>query len=602
MLMPENNRISNILLGLWRHLSRQRKREFFLLLVLIFLSSFAEIISLGAVLPFIAVLSAPESTLSNPLIAKFASSLGVVSANEIALPLTIVFVLAALVAGGLRILLLWASNRLAYAAGADLSMEVYRRTLYQPYHVHITRNSSEVISGVTQKVGNATGVLVSILSSASSTVLFAAIMLTLLAIDATIATIAALGFGLSYGFITFLARRQLQINGQRIDRENTLVIKALQEGLGGIRDVILDGTQPFYSSLFGKADEALRKAQGNNSFISQGPRYAIEALGVTLIAILALSLSRADGGVNNALPTLGALALGAQRLLPVLQQLYGNWSNIAGSQATLVNVLELLDQPMPRYTHMPAPLTFRESIIFEQVGFRHSGNSDWALENIDLVIPKGARIGFVGSTGSGKSTMLDLLMLLLEPTAGKILVDRQEVANEEQRRAWQRNIAHVPQNIYLADTTLAENIAFGVLPGDIDMERVRNSARQAQIDRFIESRAEGYNALAGERGIRLSGGERQRIGIARALYKRASVLVFDEATSALDNSTEQSLMNAINELDRELTILLIAHRLTTVQNCDHIIELANGRIVAQGTFDQLKECSPSFRQMLYAAA
>jgi ABC-type multidrug transport system fused ATPase/permease subunit len=267
-------------------------------------------------------------------------------------------------------------------------------------------------------------------------------------------------------------------------------------------------------------------------------------------------------------------------------------------------VLELLDQPLPGYAGQPAPapLAFRQSIVFDHVSFRHSGNGDWALEDINLVIPKGARVGFVGSTGSGKSTLLDLLMLLLEPTSGKILVDMQEVAGEERRRAWQRNIAHVPQSIYLADTTLAENIAFGVLPGDTDMDRVRKSARQAQIDRFIESRAEGYNALAGERGIRLSGGERQRIGIARALYKNASVLVFDEATSALDNSTEQALMDAINGLDRELTILLIAHRLSTVQSCDLIIELASGRIVAQGTFSQLKEHSPSFRQMLYAAA
>lgn len=602
--MSKNHRISTVLWGLWRHLNSQRKREFGLLLVLILLSSFSEIVSLGAVLPFIAVLSAPERALSNPIVAKFASSLDIVSANEIALPLTILFILAALIAGSMRILLLWTSNRLAYAAGSDVSMEVYRRTLYQPYHVHVARNSSEVISGITQKVGNATGVLVSILSSASSAVLFVAIMLTLLAIDATIAIIAAAGFGLSYGVITFMARRQLVINGRRIDRENTLVIKALQEGLGGIRDVILDGTQPFYSNLFGKADKALRRAQGSNSFISQGPRYAIEALGVMLIAVLALILSRADGGVNHALPTLGALALGAQRLLPVLQQLYGNWSNITGSKATLINVLELLDQPLPECADQPrpAPLIFRQSIIFDQVSFRHSADSSWVLENINLVIPKGARIGFVGSTGSGKSTLLDLLMLLLEPTVGKILVDRQEVASDEQRRAWQCNIAHVPQNIYLADTSLAENIAFGVLPAEIDMERVRNSARQAQIDQFIESRAEGYQTLAGERGIRLSGGERQRIGIARALYKHASVLVFDEATSALDNSTEQALMEAIKGLDRDLTILLIAHRLTTVQDCDQIVELANGRIVAQGTFDHLKESSSSFRQMLYTAA
>jgi ATP-binding cassette subfamily B protein len=205
-------------------------------------------------------------------------------------------------------------------------------------------------------------------------------------------------------------------------------------------------------------------------------------------------------------------------------------------------------------------------------------------------------VGFVGSTGSGKSTTLDLLMGLLPPTEGALLVDGQPLTGRY-LRAWQRTIAHVPQNIYLADTTLAENIAFGVPKVDIDAERVKQAARQAQVADFIESRPEGYEAFVGERGIRLSGGQRQRIGIARALYKQASILVFDEATSALDNATEQSVMDAIDGLDRDLTILLIAHRLTTVRHCDMIVELENGKVVAEGTYERLLESSPSFRAM-----
>jgi len=219
---------------------------------------------------------------------------------------------------------------------------------------------------------------------------------------------------------------------------------------------------------------------------------------------------------------------------------------------------------------------------------------------LNFSIPKGARIGIVGTTGSGKSTTMDLLLGLLSPSEGELLVDGEPVSGSR-TRAWQQTIAHVPQAIYLSDATMAENIAFGIPFDDIDMELVKASARQAQVDKFIERQPDGYNARVGERGVRISGGQRQRIGIARAFYKQASVLVFDEATSALDNATEQSVMEAIDQLDRDLTIILIAHRLTTVQNCDSIIELGDGRVVAQGSFDQLMKTSPSFRQMTFAS-
>jgi ATP-binding cassette subfamily B protein len=234
------------------------------------------------------------------------------------------------------------------------------------------------------------------------------------------------------------------------------------------------------------------------------------------------------------------------------------------------------------------PLSFRDVIRFENISFRYTSEGPWVLEDFNLTIPKGSRIGFVGSTGSGKSTTLDLLMGLLTPTTGQLLVDGKPIVGDR-IRPWQRTIAHVPQAIYLADSTLAENIAFGVPRTDIDLKRVQKAARQAQIADFIESGRDAYDAYVGERGIRLSGGQRQRIGIARALYKQASVLVLDEATSALDNATEQSVMDAIDGLDRELTILLIAHRLTTVRRCDTIVQLEHGRVVAKGPYEQLLE-------------
>jgi ABC-type multidrug transport system fused ATPase/permease subunit len=362
--------------------------------------------------------------------------------------------------------------------------------------------------------------------------------------------------------------------------------------------VLLDGTQSTYCNIYRQADYPLKRAIANNLFVGGSPRFAMETLGITLIAALAYGLSFQPGGIAAALPTLGALALGTQRLLPALQQAYNAWSGIVGGHASLAETIELLDQPVSTEALRAdiTPLRFQDSICFDNVRFRYSSDGPWVLDGLNLKIPKGSRVGFVGITGSGKSTALDLLMGLLQPTEGKFLVDGEPV-DEKCARAWQKTIAHVPQTLFLGDSTLAENIAFGVPPETIDRERVRQAAQRAQIADFIESQPEGYNAFVGERGIRLSGGQRQRIGIARAFYKQASVLVLDEATSALDNTTERSVMRAIEGLSQDITILIIAHRLTTVEHCDVVVELGQGKVVAQGTYQQLCGSSSSFGGM-----
>jgi ABC-type multidrug transport system fused ATPase/permease subunit len=595
--------LSVLLLRLWHCLSRRRRRQFALLMGLVVISALAEVFTLGAVLPFLGVLIAPERVLHQPMVATLARHWGITSARELILPVTLLFASLAVAAGAIRILLLWASTRLAYATGSDLSIDVYRRTLYQSYEVQVLQNSSEIITGIVNKVAETVYALGQMLLLIGSVVLLVVITIALIAINPVVAAIAIVAFGSSYGVLVWIYRRQLRQNSQHIAVESTLVVKALQEGLGGIRDVLLDGTQSLYCDIYRRADIAFRRAQGNTQFISISPRFAMEALGMVLIAALAYGLSLRPGGVATALPVLGTLALGAQRLLPAVQQAYSAWAFIVGSQGSVATTVGILSQPLPQEAlqPLPPPMHFRNSIRFNRVRFRYGSAGPWVLDDLTLVIHKGSRVGFVGTTGSGKSTALDLLMGLLKPTEGELLVDGEPVSGNR-IRAWQRSIAHVPQSIYLADTTIAENIAFGVPREAIDMVRVKLAAQQAQITEFIETQSEGFETCVGERGIRLSGGQRQRIGIARALYKQASVLVFDEATSALDNATEQSVMNAIAALNRDLTIVLIAHRLTTVRHCDSIIELERGCLVAQGTFEQLLECSPSFRRMAKAVA
>ncbi len=587
--VPATQSITTLLSRLWQHISPRRRGQFGLLLILMISASFAEILSIGAVLPFLAVLTAPERIFQLPAAQPFIRAAGIANASQLLLPLTITFGIAAILSGAMRLLLLWVSTRLSFATGADLSISIYRRTLYQPYAVHVSRNSSEVINGISSKANTVIySVIVPALTLISSSIMLITILMALLTINPVIALAAIGGFGMIYVFILKLTQNQQLINSKCIARESTQVIKSLQEGLGGIRDVLIDGSQAAYCQIYRNADHPLRKAQGNNTFIGASPRFGIEALGMMLIALLAYALARQPDGIAKAIPVLGALALGAQRLLPVLQAAYSSWSSIQGGQVSLHDTLELLDQPLPDYIDKPLdkPLPFTQHINLKDLSFRYTAQTSLVLNNLNFTIKKGSRIGFIGVTGSGKSTLLDLVMGLLTPTEGALEIDDQPISTSN-NRAWQAHIAHVPQAIFLADSTIEENIAFGVAKGKIDQTRVKQAALQAQIADIIESWPKKYQTYVGERGIRLSGGQRQRIGIARALYKQADVIIFDEATSALDNETEQAVMQAIERLGDDLTVMIIAHRLTTLKNCTQIVELADGEIKRIGTYTEI---------------
>ena len=320
--LNDRGKLAHLLRRLWSHINPRRRGQFGLLLMLMVFASFAEILSIGAVLPFLGVLTAPIRVFEHPVAQPIVQALGLLEPRQLLLPLTIAFCSAVLIAGAMRLLLLWASTRLAYAAGADISINIYRRTLYQAYSVHVARNSSEIIDGISSKTSNAIQVINMTLNLISSSVMLIAILIALLAVDPLIALAAFGGFGLIYVLVVRFTRNRLLINSQISARESTQVIKSLQEGLGGIRDVLLDGSQAAYCQIYSNADLRLRYAQGSSAFISSSPRFGTEALGMLLIAVLAYSLARQSDGIAKTIPVLGALALGAQRLLPVLQQAY----------------------------------------------------------------------------------------------------------------------------------------------------------------------------------------------------------------------------------------------------------------------------------------
>jgi ABC-type multidrug transport system fused ATPase/permease subunit len=593
--------LRQLLRQLWGHLGRRRRVQLGVLFLVILASSAAEVLSLAAVLPFLAVLANPTGLWNQPLVQHWAPRLGIASAEELLLPITIAFAVAALAAGAIRLLNLWLNGRLAAAIGSDLSCEAYRRTLYQPYAVHLARNSSELIASISSDVGSVIGgVLNPLLLLLSSGLIALSLVAALLAIDWLIAVAAGLVVGLVYLVAMRTSRQPLKQLGKRQVQLTRRLIQALQEGLGAIRDVLIDGSQAFYASTYHQADQPLRRVMADASFLSTYPRLLLEPAGMALIAVMAFWMVRQQG-VDKALPLLGALALGAQRLLPVVQKVYEGWAQTRNAQGSLVNVLRLMAQPLPADASQlrADPIVLQEGLRFEAVHFAYGPHLPEVLRGIDLEIRRGERIGIIGTTGSGKSTTLDLLMGLLQPTSGRILADGQDlhaVDHPERLMAWRSSIAHVPQSIYLADSSIAENIAFGLPRDQIDIARVHEAAEQAQIACFIESTQEGYDSFVGEMGIRLSGGQRQRVGIARALYKQAPVLVFDEATSALDNVTEEAVMAAVKGLSKQLTIVMIAHRLSTVQHCDRVIRLEQGRVVGVGVPEKMMIIEQNSRQ------
>ena len=574
-------------------MEHRRRYQFLILLTLMILTSMFEVISIGAVIPFLGVLIEPSSIFELPAAQSFIQFLGVDQPTQIILPISALFASAVLMAGAMRVILLWASVKFSFILGVDLSVSIFTQVINQPYIAHTKQNSSDIISAISIKIAQViNGVVLSVLNMISSFIIVSAIITILIIINPGASLIAILFFSALYLFFYLYVKQKLKVNSLNITRASNSLMKILQEALGGIRDIIINGNQQFYRSIFWRADLVFRKSLGNNLFITNSPRYFMETFGVLLIVLLAYILStQGEKSFSDGIPVLGALALGAQRLLPVMQILYNSWGNIKGTHFVLEEVLGFLNLNDSKTMNViNDDCTFEKNIRLKDVSFGYDEESSPAINKINIDIKKGDRIGIIGKTGSGKSTLIDIMMGLLDPTHGTLEVDK-NVITSINRRAWQSRIAHVPQNIYLSDSTLEENIAFGIPVEEIDSSLVRRAAISANIDSVINEWPLKYKTVLGERGIRLSGGQRQRIGIARALYKQADVLFLDEATSSVDTITESSIMKAIEKLGNDVTLIIIAHRITTLKNCSRILELTNEGKIYEKVYSDIAESS-----------
>lgn len=572
---------SKLLFGIWKSISKKRKLQIVLLFGVMISSGIFELVSLGSVIPFLSVISSPTELNNNKFISKLLFNINFLNDENLIFFFTGLFALAALVAASVRLLNYWLNSRLAALIGSDLSCEVYKRALFQPYIVHVRSNSSELITAATNQISIVVDVLRSILQMVTAIIVSLFLILGIILISWRVAIFFLLLFSFLYILIALVIRKKLVRNSYVIASSTSDQIKALQEGLGFIRDVIINRFQMAYLKIYRNADINQRLRLADNQFLGMFPRYALEAFGIISIAIVATFLVSKDPK-TSVFPVLGGLALSAQRLLPSLQIIYSSWAQVKGSKAAQENVLNMMNIPIQKTKEKNKSFDFKEKLSLESVSFSYNDSSPLILRNINLDIYKGERIGLIGKTGSGKSTLVDIFMGLLKPSVGNIKVDDFDLYNdntEDNLINWRSLIAHVPQNIFLSDCSIAENIAIGCKKSEIDMVHLKRVAKLSKVDEFVETTKNGFNEVVGERGIRLSGGQRQRIGIARALYRKKSILIFDEATSALDSNTENLVMESINNLSRNITLILIAHRISTLNNCDRIIRIEKGQII-----------------------
>jgi ABC-type multidrug transport system fused ATPase/permease subunit len=492
--------------------------------------------------------------------------------------------------------------RFATMRAYSISSRLLSTYLHQPYSWFLERNSSEVGKNVLNEADNLVGrVITPALKLVANLFLVIAIAAFLIIVDPVVTLMSAGMLSVSYALIYLRLRERLRRAGGEMMDSFGERFRIAQEAMGGIKDVKLLGLEDSYIGLYKGAAQRSARASARLGIMLEMPRFSLEAIAFgTLLTLVLLLLLRNDGDIASTVPILGIFALSVMRLLPALQQIYHGLASIQGGRDILDTITaDCAEASLMRHVSVEArtPLRLARSLELSKVGFAYASAGRSALHGIDLTIPARNTVGIVGGTGAGKTTLVDLILGLLTPDEGEIRVDGLPVTGEN-LRAWQQTLGYVPQAIFLTDDTIASNIAFGVPKDEIDMAAVERAARAAALHDFVATDlAAGYSTVVGERGVRLSGGQRQRIGIARALYRNPSLLIMDEATSALDNITERVVMEAVQNIRADKTIILIAHRLTTVRNCDLIFLMDHGRVVAQGTYDELVASNETFRRM-----
>lgn len=584
-------------------LTPPERRRAALLLAMILVMAILDTLGVASILPFIAVLANPETVQNNAvlnIVFNASRHIGIHHTDQFLLALgSLVFVLL-VISLAFKALTTYAQTRFAMMREYTIGKRLVEGYLHQPYSWFLNRHSADlgktVLSEVSVVINNG---MIPLMTLMAQSAVALALLILLLLVDPLLTLSVVLALALAYAGIFAAVRAWLERLGDARVDANTERFTVVIEAFGAAKEVKVGGLEQVYTRRFDKPAETFANGQSIALMIAQLPRYAMEMItfGGMLLAMLYLMTDR--GGFANALPLITLYAFAAYRVMPALQQIYQAFTQLNFSRPAIdallkeVNCIGSVSEPSGHINRLP----LTKEIQLKQVTYCYPNASDPALKGIDITIPARRTVGLVGATGSGKTTTVDVILGLLEPQEGHLIVDGQYITPAN-RRQWQRAIGYVPQHIYLADDSVAANIAFGVNAENVDLQAVERAARVANLHEFVTTELpQGYTTTVGERGVRLSGGQRQRIGIARALYHDPQVLVLDEATSALDNLTEQSVMEAVSNLGHDITIILIAHRLSTVRQCDQIYLLEKGELQAQGTFRELTHASARFKAM-----
>ncbi len=589
-------------------LTPRERRNLYLLFGAVLVMASLEVVSVASIMPFLSVASDPASVHENAYLSWTYETFGFADTNSFLIALGLAALAALVVSNIFIVFTTWALYRYVWERNHSISRRLLGSYLYRPYEYFLTRNSAELGKNIVEEVKEITGqMLKPALRGTAKGIVALSIVGFLFFMDPMVASMVTTILGLAYAGVYYAVRDLLDRKGAERVNANTKRYQFVSEAFGGIKEVKLRGKEDTFLEQYDDPSKRYARVQSQYRVIKRAPRYILEAVAFGGIILIAVYLIAVQENIRQVIPILGLYAFAGYRLMPALQQMFKGIASARFNIAALENIHDDLQNraeagpPVSTNGSLDVndnPLSLENRLEMDDVSFIYPRAEEPAIKNLSLKIPVHATVGFVGKTGSGKTTAVDLILGLLRPQHGVISVDGTPLQSDGTIRRWQQNIGYVPQQIYLSDDTVARNIAFGVPEDDIDMEAVRDAARRAHIYDFITSKLpDQWQTVVGERGVKLSGGQRQRIGIARALYQRPSVLVFDEATSALDQATEAGVMEAIYELEGNHTMLMIAHRLSTVKRADNIVMLENGRKVGEGTYEKLKQKHSKFRAM-----